>query len=74
MSKFIQQGQINEKRFYIDFETMCPVCGDVCTVGDDYLTSPSLEDLEDFEVFCDTCDDYFGVKLKLTLTVEVIDE
>lgn len=63
------------KRCYlpITVETQCPHCDgkNVKDFGDDYLSYPVTNVVMDSYVYCDHCDNEYGFKVKLFLTLEV---
>ncbi|MEN8907859.1 MAG: hypothetical protein ABF289_18055 [Clostridiales bacterium] len=74
IKKNIVKGEIEVKRFYLEgvkLSAPCPKCKKVIQFDNSqYISYPKLNKKEIINIFCEKCDDFFEVEIKLILKVE----
>jgi hypothetical protein len=69
-----QPFPVDVKRFYVPFaklEGECPNCHEpiVYAFGDQYLSYPTANAVNDFGLWCSKCDHEWSVKIRLDITL-----
>lgn len=76
--KIKEEFEVGVKRFYlpVEIDKLCPSCNNKCTIslGNDYLSYPTLNTELNLYHCCDSCDTEFEFDIVLKMSIEIHDE